>query len=203
MLLVDMRASGQFGSRERDEARARGGARGGARVLGDQEQRSRRADHLHRRGRALRAAEEGQAATCCAWSARSWRSRARVARTDLAVGLDFLGQGRAPALGRVPGLGLPRAGRQLGARAAHRLAAPRPGAGVVSDPLEEALPDVGFVELVDLETGEHGASSTPAGPRRRRSTARRARRWRRARRCSSGWAWTPSTSAPTGPTCRR
>ena len=102
------------------EARADRRAGGGAGLLGDQEQRPRRPDHLHRRRRALRAAEEGQEAR----AARGQRDPVVHAPEPAhrSQGRPAVpGAHRAPARGRVPGVGFSRdAAARTSARCASR-----------------------------------------------------------------------------------
>ena len=126
-LMIDMSASGHFGSRGTTEARARRRARGGRRVLGDQEQRPRRPVHRHRQGRALRAAEEGPPSRA-ARDRRDPRVRADVAQDRPRGRARLPRQGRAAPLGRVPRQRLPVSdGWERAMRIAR--AAPRAGAG--------------------------------------------------------------------------
>ena len=108
----------------------------------------------------------------------------------------------APEGGGVPDLRLPRAGRSY--ERALRITARRHDLIPVSviDPLEEELPDVGFVELEDPETGETVLFDT-GGPEAA-AFARAARAAAEARKALfKRLAMDPSTSAPTATTCRR
>ena len=179
------RRSGRFGSREQEKRELAAEIAALLRVLRDQEQRPRRAHHLHRRVEQLRAAQEGQEARAARDPRDPRRSSRASRRTDLRARARVPRRGRAPARGRVPGLGLPR--RRLARyEQALRIAARRHDLVpvTVTDPLEEELPDVGFVELEDLETGEVVEFDT-SGPEAR-AFARRTPQARatRARRCS-------------------
>ena len=66
-LLVDISASGNFGSAALEQARSRGGTRERPGLLRHPQQRQGRPAALHRPGRTLSAAEERAGATCCAW----------------------------------------------------------------------------------------------------------------------------------------
>ena len=95
---------------------------------------------------------------------------------------------RAGAVGRLPGLRLPGAGRVLRARAAHRRAPPRPGAGVGHRSAGGGAARRSAWSSSRIPRPASWSSSTPPGPRRR-AFAREARAHDRGprRRCSSGW----------------
>jgi hypothetical protein len=90
-LMIDMSASGVFGTGDVVQARAGGRAGGDGGVLGDQEQRSGRAVPGDRQGRALRAAQEGPPPRH-AGGERDPVVQAESRTTDLGAGLDFLGK---------------------------------------------------------------------------------------------------------------
>ena len=65
LLLCDMSASGRFGSREQEKRELAAELGAVLAFSAITQQRPGGADHLHRRGRALRAAQEGQEARAC------------------------------------------------------------------------------------------------------------------------------------------
>ena len=179
LLVVDMSASGRFGSRRREK---RDLAAEIAAVLAFSAIRNNDRvgpDHLHRRGRELRAAQEGQAAR----AARRQRDplvQEKSRRTALASGSIFWDTSCAGG-GRVPDLGLSRARRQLRARAAHHRAPPRsdPGDGERSAGGGAARRRARSSSTIPRRAAS--SCSTRAARRRRRSRGRRARAARRAR----------------------
>jgi uncharacterized protein (DUF58 family) len=111
------------------------------------------AHHLHRRGGALRAAQEGQEARP-AGDQRDPLLRAALAAHPHRRGLEFLGRiarRRAVAF-LVSDFLAPQASYERALRITARRHDLVPV--TVSDPLEEALPPVGLLELEDPETGE-------------------------------------------------
>ena len=176
MLLVDMSASGRFGSRgatKRELAAElaallafsaiKNNDRVGLIIFTD-------------RGRALRAAQEGQEARAARDQRDPLVRRRRAGAPSSASGSTSSGASRAGARSCSWSRTFWR--RSPSCERALRIAAQRHDLVPVSvsDPLEEALPDVGLHRARGPGDRRHGACSTPAGPRRRRSRARRARR---------------------------
>ena len=184
MLLVDASRLGRVRHARAGQARGRRRDRRAAGVLRDQEQRPRRAHHLHRQRRAVRAAEEGRASTC-------WRSISEIldvpaevaadrpARRARVSGRRWRGGARSPSWCRDfivdGGIGAYEKALRI-AKRKHDVVPV-----IITDPMEEELPDVGFVYFEDLETGEVVAFDT-AGPGRERyaATVKRARDEREA-----------------------
>ena len=175
------------------EARAGRRAGGAARVLGDQEQRPRRAHHLHRRGREFVPPKKGKkhvlrvVSEILSFAPRSAAHRPRRS------GSSSWATSRAGGRWRSWSPTSWRRRRQLRARAAHHRAPPRPRSRWRS-PIRwrRRCPNVGLVELEDPETGE------VAGVRHRRAgggglRARSARGGRGARGAVQRCRWTPSS----------
>ena len=98
------RRRGRFGSREREKRELAAEIAAVLAFSAITQQRPRRADHLHRRGRAASCRRRRASSTCCAWSARSSPFEPRVARHRPGVGARVPRPRRAAARGRVPDL---------------------------------------------------------------------------------------------------
>ena len=124
-------------------------------------------------------------------------------RTALDVGLDFLGHvaRRSAVAFLISDFLAPVASYERALRITARRHDLMPV--TVSDPLEEALPDVGFIELVDPETGRHRrVRHQRAGGGGVRARGARGRRGAQGAVQAAGDG-RRSRSAPTAPTCRR
>jgi uncharacterized protein (DUF58 family) len=133
LLVVDMSASGRFGSRQREKrdlaaeiaavlafSAIRNNDRVGLIIFTDEVERF--VPPKKGKRHVLRVVSE---ILSFSEKSKSYGARRRA---------RLPGPRRAPARGRVPDLGLSRAGRELRARAAHRIAPPRSGAGVGQRP---------------------------------------------------------------------
>ena len=202
LLVVDMSASGRFGSRQREKrdlaaeiaavlafSAIRNNDRVGLIIFTDEVERF--VPPKKGKRHVLRVVSE----------ILSFSEKSR--RTALDVGLEFLGhvaRRRAVAF-LISDFLAPVA--ELRAGAAHHLAAPRSDPGVGQRSAGGGAARRRLHRAGRPGDGRHGAvrhrRARGGGVRPRGARGGR----RRARRCSSGWRWTRSTSAPTGPTCRR
>ena len=90
LLLVDISASGNFGSARHGEARSGGGARERPRLLRHPQQRQGRPGAVHRPHRTLPAAEEGPAPRAARGARHSLSHARRAAGTDTVKALDVV-----------------------------------------------------------------------------------------------------------------
>ena len=167
MLLVDVSASEEFGSREQRKARARRRGRRAARVLAPSRTTTAWGSSSSPTGsRSSCRRKKGTQARAAADQRDPHLPAAGAGAPTSPLGLDYLRQ--VAKRKAVTFLISDFLARGLRAAAAHRAAASTTWCRwCIADPLEEAFPTLGLVEMEDPETGERFVvdTSRPAGPR--------------------------------------